>query len=209
MKKFFTQILTAIGFIVALVGIILGYKYGVEAQALLGSLPFIAACMATAFVFAKNETVKNMGYVLSGVAGVYGFLVFITYCNSLYDENGNLLAVLTPKYNPTVFAVGLMIMLIPALIYVIIRFFSWLGFTRKSAKSSSSDIATVLNQYKSLEKEQILSADEFEDLKSTVLKSTGSDISSLEDLKKWKKLLDQQIITEEEFTNLKARAFNK
>ena len=208
MKKFFTQILTVIGFFVALVGIVLGYENGTEAQALLSSLPVIAACMATAFVFAKNETVKNMGYVLSGIAGVYGFLVFITYRNSLYDENGNLIELLTPKYDPTIFAAGLMIMLIPALIYVIIRFFSWLGFTRKSAQSAC-DIATVLNQYKSLEKEQILSPEEFEDLKSKVLKSTGSDISSLEDLKKWKKLLDQQIITEEEFTSLKARAFNK
>ena len=209
MKKFFTQILTAIGLIVALVGIVLGYKFPLEAQSSLLSLPFIAACMATAFVFAKNETVKIMGYVLSGFSGVYGVLAFLAYNASLRDANGNLLTVITPRYNPTVFAMGLIIMLVPAIIYIIIRFFSWLGFTRKSAAASSSDIATVLNQYKMLEKEQILNADEFENLKNKVLKNTGADISSLEDLKKWKKLLDQQIITEEEFTSLKAKAFNK
>lgn len=207
MKKFFTQILTAIGFIVALVGIILNSKSGL-AESALYSTPLIAASIAIAFVFAKTQSVKIMGHVLSAYAGVSGLLTYLTYQNSLYDEAGQLVTE-KPEFDPTIYSIGLIIMLAAALIFVIIEFFSWMGFTRKSSKAVSCDIATMLNQYKALEKEQILSAEEFDDLKSRVLKTSGSDCSSIEDLKKWKKLLDQQVITEEEFSNLKAKAFNK
>ena len=200
MKKFFTQILVVIGFVVSLAGLVLeGSLF--EVQAMYLSLPFIAACMATAFVFAKNETVKNMGYVLASFAGFFG-LNDLLMTEVVADD-----AIVVVE--PFIFPLGMVIMIVPAAIYVIIEFFSWLGFTRKSSKTAAGDIATVLNQYKALEKEQVLSSEEFEDLKTRVLKNTESDLSSLEDLKKWKKLLDQQIITEEEFTSLKAKAFNK
>ncbi len=197
MKKFFTQILTAIGFVIALVGVIMGYKSENIALAF-ASLYFIAAALATTFVFAKNESVKNMGYVLSAVAGAYG----ITRLLIEMDAKKASVPML-------IFAIGLIVMLVPALIYAIIQFFSWCGFTRKGNKADASDIATVLNQYKMLEKEKILSADEFESLKEKVLKNSGSAVSSVDDLKKWKKLLDQQIITDEEFSNLKAQVFQK
>ncbi len=198
MKKFFTQILVAIGFTLALVGVILGVD-DVTVGLSFSSIHFIGATLATAFVFAKNETVKNMGYVLCAVAGTYGVAAII-------PKETNVEAVSTGLL---IFAVGLIVMMVPAVIYAIIQFFSWCGFTRKSSKADVGDIAAVLNQYKTLEKEEILSAEEFEGLKNKVLKSSETTVSSIDDLKKWKKLLDQQILTEEEFSKLKAQAFQK
>ena len=83
-------------------------------------------------------------------------------------------------------------------------------FTRKSSKkNNASDLVSALNQYKELEKESVLSADEFESIKASLLKSSGTKIGSVDELKKWKKLFDQQVITEEEFSNLKSQLFAK
>ncbi len=192
MKKFFTQILTAIGFIVALVGIILSSNYPASTL-LFSSFGFVCAMLATAFVFAKNATVKNMGYVLSAVAAATG-ISMITVAPHLY-------ALITYA--------GLAIMIVPAIIYVVIEFFSWCGFTRKSkVNANCGDLVSALNQYKELEKASILSADEFESLKSRALKSDNAQISSVDDLKQWKKLFDQEIITADEFSALKANLFN-
>jgi hypothetical protein len=134
-----------------------------------------------------------MGYVLSSVAGIYGLIT------ALYTED---LAVL-------IHSTGLAVMLVPAIIYVIIEFFSWCGFTRKSKNNANcGDLVVALNQYKELEKASILSADEFESLKSRALKSDNAQISSVDDLKQWKKLFDQEIITADEFSALKAQLFN-
>ena len=193
MKKFFTQVLTAIGFAIIIIGAII--RGNNDMILTLFSTPIIAATLATVFVFAKNTTVKNAGYAISALVGVYG-----------------LISVLSDIYSigMLIISIGMLLMLIPTVIYAIIEFFSWLGFTRKNATTTNvNDLASVLNQYKALETEKILSAEEFEELKSRTLKGTNTDTSSVEDLKKWKKLLDQQIITDEEFSNLKSRVFNK
>ena len=193
MKKFFTQILTAIGLVIYLVGAIMGNKSD-SAQIMLASATTLYAMLATAFVFSKNATVKNMGYIISAVAGVCGIRAFTSATN---------LAVL-------IMSVGLIAMMVPAIIFFIIEFFSWLGFTRKSGKKDSTcDIVSALNQYKELEKEAVLTPEEFESIKSNMLKNSGTKITSVDDLKKWKKLFDQQIITEEEFSQLKAQLFAK
>ncbi len=198
MKKIFTQILVAIGFVVALVGVVLGVD-DVTVGLAFSSVHFIGATLATAFVFAKNETVKNMGYVLCAVAGTYGIAAIIPVETDAEAVSTGLL----------IFAFGLIVMMVPAVIYAIIRCFSWCGFTIKSSKADACDIAAVLDRYKALEKEEILSAEEFEGLKNKVLKNSETSLSSIDDLKKWKKLLDQQVITEEEFSKLKAQAFQK
>lgn len=192
MKKFFTQILTALGFLLIIVGVII--RGTADILVSLFSLPFIAAALATALVFAKNTTVRNAGYAISAIVGTYGVILLM---NS-EDSTGLL-----------VISIGMIVMLVPAVIYAIIEFFSWLGFTRKKNAATANDLAAVLNQYKALETEKILSAEEFEELKAKTLKGTNAEASSVEDLKKWKKLFDQQIITEEEFSNLKAKVFNK
>ncbi len=197
MKKFFTQILAPIGFVVALIGFISGYKNATLILAF-SSIYFIAAVLAAGFVFAKNETVKNMGYILCAVAGTGGVVTLLNLLEAEVMSLGSLIV-----------SIGLIIMLIPALLYAIIQFFSWCGFTRKKSKADADDIATALNQYKTMEKEKILSTEEFDELKSNLLKNRVSASTSFDDLKKWKKLLDQQIITEEEFANLKAQAFKK
>ena len=196
MKKFFTQILAVIAFIVILLGMLITGIDSREANAAMllitFTTPFLAAALATAFVFAKNEIVKYMGYILSAMVGIYGVLTLI--------QDKNLL----------ILSIGMIIMLVPAIIFIFIQLFALLGFVRaKDIQSKADDMATLLNQYKALEKDAILSAEEFDTLKAKVLKNTDTHGISLDDLKKWKKLLDQQIITEEEFANLKAQSFAK
>jgi hypothetical protein len=197
MKKFFTQILTVIAFIVILVGLLIAGLDSKDAPAVIMlvafTAPFLAAALATAFVFAKNDTVKNVGYILSALVGVYGVLMLLA------DKNFMIVAI------------GMILMLVPSVIYVFIQLFALLGFVRAKdlQVSKSDDMAALLNQYKALEKEAILSAEEFDALKAKVLKNTDTQGTTLDDLKKWKKLLDQQVITEEEFTNLKAQSFSK
>ena len=196
MKKFFTQILTLIAFITIMVGMVIvgsdtEMGFNTVVLAMIPSIVLLPA-LATVFVFAKTETLNIAGYVLSTMTAVYGLLTFFT--DSTYD----------------IISFGMMLMAVPAIIYAFIKLFALLGFVRaKDVKSNANDVATMLNQYKALEKEAILSAEEFEDLKSKVLKNTNTEATSVDDLKKWKKLYDQQVITEEEFTNLKAKTFNK
>ena len=197
MKKFFTQVLTVLAFVVILVGLLIaGFDSKDTNQVILlatFTAPFLAVVLATAFVFSKNDTVKNVGYILSALIGVYGILMIL-------DDKDFL-----------VVAIGMILMLVPSIIYAFIQLFALLGFVRAKdlQVSKSDDMAALLNQYKALEKEAILSSEEFDALKAKVLKNTDTQSTTLDDLKKWKKLLDQQVITEEEFANLKAQSFSK
>ena len=139
-KKFSLQTLTIIGFcIVALGAIISATEKNVDAISLF-TLPYIAAAVACAFVISGNEAVKVVGYTLSTLLGVTGIqTVMVTgYIPDSY----------------VVVAVGFMVMLVPALVFAFIQLFAYLGFVRaKDVKCSCEDIATLLNQYKAMEKE--------------------------------------------------------
>ena len=76
--------------------------------------------------------------------------------------------------------------------------------------SGGVDISSQLGKYKEMEKENIITDEEFVQLKGQALQSIGDNNRlTFEDLKKWKKLLDQQVLTEEEFSQLKSKIFNK
>ena len=195
-KKFSLQTLTIIGFCVVVLGAIISVTEKNVTAISLFTLPYIAAALACAFVISSNETVKVVGYTISTLLGVSGIQT-----------------VLASGYIPdsyVVVAIGFIVMLVPALVFAFIQLFAYFGFVRaKDVKCSCEDIATMLNQYKAMEKEEVLSAEEFAALKEKILENSTAQVADLEDLKKWKKLLDQQIITEEEFANLKAKVFNK
>ena len=69
------------------------------------------------------------------------------------------------------------------------------------------DVASLLIKYKELEKEEIISAEEFEKLKNGLLAGGSDSKVTLNDLKKWKKLCDDGVITAEEFVVLKNKVF--
>ena len=91
MKKQINKIVMVVGFLVALVGLLI---WAVSDMEIDGSLltgtaleelelflipdlmnvSFIAMVLAVAFVFAKNNTVKNVGYGLSALIGIDGVL---------------------------------------------------------------------------------------------------------------------------------------
>ena len=192
-KQFLIQTLSIIGFAIAVAGVILSATESVAVEAI-GSL---AAALACAFVFSKNEIVKIVGYTLSVLVGAEGLQTVLLIMNGYVPDSY------------AIIAIGYIVMLVPAVIYALIKLFDYLGFVRAgSVKCNCDDIATLLTQYKAMEKEDVLSTEEFATLKEKVLENSNSKVTGLDDLKKWKKLLDQQVITEDEFANLKAKVFN-
>ena len=179
-----------IGFIVVLLGVLT--ESATTALTVLFTAPYLAAVLAVCFVNASNNTVKNVGYALGALLGVYGFVVIITD-------------------NLVVSACGMVFMLFAALGYAVtyvLKFFGWVKGEKEI--SGGVDISSQLGKYKEMEKENIITDEEFVQLKGQALQSIGDNNRlTFEDLKKWKKLLDQQVLTEEEFSQLKSKIFNK
>ena len=179
-----------IGFIVVLLGVLT--ESSETALTVMFTAPFLAAVLAVCFINACNNTVKNVGYALGALVGVYGLVMIM---------NEVLL----------VSACGMVFMLFAALgfaVTYILKFFGWV----KSGKESSAvgDISSQLEKYKEMEKENIITDEEFVQLKGQALQTISENKHlNFEDLKKWKKLLDQQVLTEEEFSQLKSKIFNK
>lgn len=208
MKKFLTQILLSIGFGISLLGIVI--NNGIIAKTAFSSICFIGTALAVVFVFSDNKIVKGTGYSISACAGASGIVTLLDLFESGFVLNFNSYDAIA-HIGTIIYSIGLIIMLLS----VIFQIFVWCGFTRtagdvcknKKADSGVNDITAELYQYKALEKEGILSSEEFESLKSKALKNGDATIASVDDLKKWKKLLDQQVISQEEFTIIKTNLF--
>lgn len=219
MKKQINKIVMVVGFLVTLVGLLI---WAVSDMEIDGSLvkgtaleelelflipdlmnvSFIAMVLAVAFVFAKNNTVKNVGYGLSALIGIDGVLTLVSL--SKIDEN-----VLENRAGIIVTAVGLIVMMVAALLYFGMLCMDFFGFVKKSEKD---DAIETLAKYKELQQENVLTAEEFENVKEKLLnKTTASNKKNgeIDVLKKWKKLLDQNVITEEEFAKIKLGIFGK
>ena len=196
MKKSITKILMFLGFIVATAGLLIEGFDSEEATLLVLSTvftaPFLAAALSVCFIFAKNDVVKNVGYALAALIGVCGILLMMSE-------------------QMIVAAIGLILMLASSLGYVIVLALEFFGFVKASkGVTAKSDISVLLGKYKEMEKENVITDEEFAQLKSKALETLAEKESvNLDDLKKWKKLLDQQVISEEEFANLKAKVFTK
>lgn len=198
MKKEVNKILATIGFVLIVLGcVICGLD---DAMALViaevaFSAATIAAVLALAFINAESKTLKNVGYSLSALCGVYG----ITLIANANDEQTGLI----------VMGVGMLLFLVAALFYFIVVALKFFGFVKGSEAQSSSNVSDVLLRYKQMEAEKVITEEEFNDLKKKTFETTGEKISTLDDLRKWKKLLDQKVITEEEFSSIKANMFKK
>ena len=194
MKNLLTKIVMFIGFLLTVIGIIVdsvSMRIPISAFSLL-DMTFIAAIFAFCFIQAKGKIIVNIGYCIAAVLGTSGLAQIITNTED-YILISN---------------IGCIIMSFAALCHLTTIILELCGFVKKGKeKESCEDIAIILNKYKELEKENIITIEEFDNLKSKALKCTDSGKSSVEDLKKWKKLFDQQIITEEEFSSIKSKIF--
>ncbi len=195
MKKSITKLLMFLGFIVVTVGLLIEGLDDEASLLVLASIftaPFLAAALAVCFIFAKNGVVKNVGYALAALSGVYGIVLLVS------EQMG-------------VVAIGLILMLASSLGYVIVLALEFFGFVKAGkGVTVGSDISVLLGKYKEMEKENVITDAEFTQLKDKALQNLAEKESvNLDDLKKWKKLLDQQVISEEEFASLKAKIFTK
>ena len=193
MKKSIVNLFMVLGFVVMVVGLLVeGIVSPLPVSTILFSTPYIAAVLATCFIFAKNGVVKNVGFALGAMAGVYGIVLIVL--------NAYLVA-----------AVGMILMLLSSVCYFIVLALAFFGFVKRdSVAVRSADVATLLGKYKEMEQDKVITDEEFSQLKAQVLQTlTEKESATLEDLKKWKKLLDQGVISDEEFAAMKAKVFTK
>ena len=176
MKRKITNVLMFIGFMVMVLGVIIEGS-SAAILSMLFSAPGIAATLAVCFVNSSNNTVKNVGFALSALVGACGVL-------------------LIAEEEMVVLAIGMLFMLFATLGFAfshILKFFGWVKDKKES--SEAIDVSSQLGKYKEMEKEQIISEEEFAQLKGQVLQAVSDNKHfTFDDLKKWKKLLDQQVM---------------
>ena len=194
MKKQVNQIFIFIGFAVAFLGLLLNATIDYMPSTSASSLGLVALLGAT-FIFAKNSVVKNVGYGLCALSAITSFPLFAS------TDPGLL-----------IYTIGTVIMLLGVLIYFVSLVLNGLGWVKTDKASKTEDatnLLTVLNNYKLLEKENILSADEFTAIKTNLLSANTNKAETIDDLKKWKKAVEQQVITEEEYNAIKSEILSK
>ncbi len=200
MKKTLSQILAVIGMIIAVVGILLDavslempmYAFSIA------DVSFAVAITALALIFSKKEGAVSLGYLIMVAAGVSAITRILNP-----DELFAAMEVISFT------AIGFAVMAVAALLYYFVKLLTVLGFVKKGKATGCEDVLVVLNKYKEMEKESIITPEEFEELKAKTLKVANKNVGDLEDLKKWKKLVDQKVITQEEFAAMKGDLFGK
>ncbi len=201
MKKEWNKVVMVIGFLVSVLGAIIGAIESLKGATLIlgyATSTMLVALLGAAFVFAKNSVVKNVGYGLAAIVGVWGIA-------TIMDVNA-----VTAAVGYMISCVGAIIMLVASFIYFIVLALDFFGFVkRKSEEAKKACAIDALPEYKAMKDEQLLTDEEFEGVKRSVLENAEVKINSLYDLKKWKKLLDQKVITEEEFSAVKKEYFSK
>ncbi len=210
MKKTVSQILMIIGAFVAIIGIIIDafiLEQPITAFNII-DLSTIAAIFALAFVFGKKESLVKIGYVIAAVLGACALTQILIPTEIVVDE-GIYGSYVETESNFTVSGLGFLSMGLAALVFYFVQLLKAFGFVRAGKEVTSTDVVAVLNKYKDMEKENIITEEEFVALKGKILSSASKEVSSVEDLKKWKKLFDQKVITEEEFTSIKSKIFSK
>ena len=197
MKKEVNKILIVIGLLVSILGLILSPfmdMFLVDATISLISLGLIVLLGGT-FVFAKNNIVKNIGYGLCALS--------IVQASPFFFYSGTMGLML--------YGIGTVVMFVGALLYVIVLTLQYLGFVKTDSckATETSDILLTLSKYKDLTKENILTEEEFNEIKLSLLSNTNNKAKSIDDLKKWKKAVDQEVITQDEYANIKTNILSK
>lgn len=195
MKKTVSQVALIIGVFVSIIGIIID-AFSINLITTIG-LNSIALVFAIAFVFSKKKNLVYVGYVIAGIIGACALTMLLIPLDR-YDISIGLVS-----------NIGYILMGVASLIFYFVEMLRVFGFVKAKDKETAVDVMVVLNKYKEMEKENVITIEEFEALKSKLLKGAEKEISSVEDLKKWKKLYDQKVITEDEFAKVKSNIFAK
>lgn len=199
MKQSIVKTIIFVGFLLTILGVIIDPLIAESPLAtvigLMTNVPFfiaITAVLGTVFIFSKRETLAAVGYGLVAFVGAVGVML-LTYIDTV-------LMVFIP--------IGLTVMFVGSVLQCVLVIIEFFGFTKQQKSEKASDsISSTLIRYKELEKDGVLSEEEFANLKGKTFAADDQKITSFDDLKKWKKLLDQNVITEEEFAALKAKLF--
>ena len=194
MKKELNQIIMFVGFIVVVVGALISALSEDISATLSFASTYLITIFAVTFIFAKNPVVKNFGYALAGFSGVDGIFAITLGSESTMVAN-----------------VGQIIMFVAAILYFILICLKFFGFVKgeKNNTTTHNDAIEILNGYKALMTDKVVTEEEFEQLKKTVLSNNKDKATSVNDLKKWKKALDQGVITDKEFADIKSSIFKK
>ena len=115
MKKTLSQIITLIGTVLAVVGIVVdAITRGVPTVAFsLADLSAIAAVVAIAFIFGKNQNMVYLGYLISLILGLSA-----------------LSQMMVPKSYFGVVSLGFTVMAIASIVYFFVQFIKMLGFEK-------------------------------------------------------------------------------
>lgn len=190
MKKEVNQIVIFIGFIIYVVGLVLSALMSDIAFSVV-SLSSVAVVLGLCFVFAKNEVVKKVGYGLCVVGGADG----------LYSLLGTYYGL-----GAQICYIGQVVMFVGVIIFFISMMARFFGY-EKNKTATTGNFIQALNSLNSLKQENVITEEEFEQLKTETLQKANKNNLSIADIKQWKKLYDQKIITEEEFSNVKKDLF--
>ncbi len=193
MKKNINQIIIVFGLVVFLVGTLIACLS--EFYGLIPSSTYLSVypILIIAFSFAKSKTLNYAGYTINAISGLNALAVIITYGE--IDD----FSLLLPY-------VGLLIMMLASLVFILGLALNYFGFVKagKSPESSNNKIE-LLRLYAELNKDEIITDEEFADVKSSVIKGNLKEtVEKLNQIKELKKLFDEQVITKDEFIN-----FNK
>lgn len=197
MKRFeINKIVIFVGFILYVIGITLSafaYDFTDFTFWSLLELTTVSVLLGSFFIYAKNIVVQRIGYGLCAINGVMGLKILLWSAHN----TGIMLA-----------SIGCIFMLLGSIIVFITLILSIFGFT-KNAVNKTNDVITSLSAYNNLKAENVITEEEFSNLKQQALENCNGKHLSFSDLKQWKKLLDQKIITADEFSSVKADLFKK
>ncbi|MBQ3235212.1 MAG: SHOCT domain-containing protein [Clostridia bacterium] len=186
MKKNFYYITITLGFVLYLVCSILaslseGYAPFVEGMNLY-------VILMIAFCFSKNKTLNIVGYSIGGIIIVYS--IFALNVLGQGDD-----------FNLLLPYISALVMGAASVVYFVGLCLKFFGFIKKNGCQDTQDSKIdLLRLYAELNKDGLLTDEEFAEIKSSVIKgSIKENKEKLAQIKELKKLFDEQVITKEEF----------
>lgn len=190
MKKSINNIILTIGFIIYIVGVMLcSTSENNEMLPIALATYSLYAILIMAFSFAKSKALNICAYSISAIAGVEA-LSLITSVSKIENFDAMLI----------IFTFGIIVMMIPAVIILINSILNLFGFTKVGRQTTSDSKIDLLRLYAEINKDGIISDDEFIAKKAIVIKGNlKENKEEFEQLKQLKRLYDEQVITKEEF----------
>ena len=188
MKKNYKHVILFIGFIVYVLGLLItGMSFGIESIIYFNTvISIIYPILTIAFCVAQTKTLNVLGYAINSIAGVYALTLLI---QGDFEETA------------IIMLIGLVIMMCVSICYLTTSILKFFGFVKAGkATASSNEKIELLRLYSELNKNEIITDEEFAEIKTSVIKGNIKDNTvKLNQIKELKKLYDEQVITKDEF----------